>query len=84
MGGEVILWDFETAEQLRLVNAQQEVYGVVFSPDGKTAYAALRDGTLIVWNIDEKTLPELMEWIKANRYVRPLTSMERQQYDNTP
>lgn len=84
MGGEVVLWDFDTAEQLRLTNTLQEVYDVVFSPDGKTAYAALRDGTLIVWNIDEKSLPELMEWIKTNRYARPFTAIEKQQYNIGP
>jgi WD40 repeat protein/transcriptional regulator with XRE-family HTH domain len=80
MGGEVILLEFATWEELHRFEANQEVYSVLFSPDGKTAFAASRDGKLITWQITEKSLSELQDWISSNRYVRPLTCAEKQQY----
>ncbi len=84
MDGEVILWNYANGEELRRINALQGVYSVVFSPDGRTAYAASIDGKLIQWHIAEKSLAEVEDWIKANRYVRQLTCEERQQYQVEP
>jgi WD40 repeat protein len=84
MNGEVILWDFLTGEELQYLNTHREVRNVLFSPDGKTAYAASQDGELIDWQIAEKSLPELLDWISSNRYVRELTCDERQQYHVDP
>jgi WD40 repeat protein len=84
MDGEVILWDYSNGEELRRISALVGVYSVVFSPDSRVAYAASSDGKLIQWHIAEKSLPELREWIKANRYVRELTCPERLQYNVDP
>jgi len=81
MDGELILWDFSTGEQLHRLETYREVYSVLFSPDGRIAYAASLDGKLIEWQISEKSLPDLLDWIKANRYVRPLTCPEKLQYN---
>jgi len=84
--GEVFLWDFSTSELLyRLPAHTQPVMSVKFSPDGKYAYSISTDGLLTQWKIPvQQTLPELLEWIQANRYVRPLTCEERQQYRVEP
>ncbi len=63
---------------------RQGLFGVAFSPDSKTAFSASTDGMLVEWHIGEKSLPELLDWIKANRYVRELTCDERTQYRVEP
>jgi WD40 repeat protein/DNA-binding SARP family transcriptional activator len=83
--GEVILWDFSTGEELYRLNAHtQPVLSVAFSPDGKYAYAVSTDGLLSKWKISVQSLPELLDWIQANRYVRSLTCEERQRYRVEP
>ena len=84
--GEVILWDIGTGEELYLLPAHSmPVLGVTFSPDGEFAYSISTDGLLAQWRVpSEQTLPELLDWINANRYVRPLTCEERQRYRVEP
>jgi WD40 repeat protein/transcriptional regulator with XRE-family HTH domain len=84
--GEVILWDFSTGEELaRLQVSTQPVMSAKFSPDGNYAYFITGDGLLVQWKIPvQQTLPELITWINANRYLRPLTCEERQRYRVEP
>lgn len=83
--GKVILWDLATGEELfRLRGHTKAVQGVSFSPDGKTAFSAGRDGELIQWRIADLPFGNLVEWVKANRYVRDLTCGERDQYEVEP
>jgi len=84
--GEVILWDFSTGEELaRLQVSTQPVVSAKFSPDETYAYFITGDGLLVQWKIPvQQTLPELLEWINANRYVRPLTCDERLHYRVEP
>ena len=84
--GEVILWDFSTGEELyRLPAHTQPVLSAQFSPDSKYVYSVSTDGLLIKWSIPTfQTMPELLDWINTNRYVRPLTCEERQRYRVEP
>jgi WD40 repeat protein len=83
--GVVILWDFETGEELRRFTAHTAwVPDVVFSPDSQTAFSVSLDGALIEWQIADLPLDELIEWTRANRYVRDLTCEEREQYRVEP
>jgi WD40 repeat protein len=83
--GEVILWDFSTGEELyRLQAHKQGVFSVIFSKDGKSIFSISTDGMLTQWQIPEKSLEELIDWVKANRYVRELTCEERAQYHVKP
>jgi hypothetical protein len=66
------------------MNFSLPVFSAVFSPDGKTVYAVAQYGRIIEWHIAEKTLPELLEWIRSNRYVRELTCEERLQSHVNP
>jgi len=78
---EIILWDFNTGQELYdLYVHPQTVYSVGFSPDSKTAFSVSSDGLLVQWNISEKSLQEWIDWIYANRYVRPLTCAEKIQF----
>jgi WD40 repeat protein len=81
----VILWDFETGEELRrFYEHTGAVYDVGFGPDSQTAYSVSFDGALIEWQIADLPLDELVEWTHANRYVRDLTCDEREQYRVEP
>jgi WD40 repeat protein len=82
--GELILWDYTTGEELHQLNTRLALSHVVFSPDSRTAYVASLDNKLIYLSIDEKPLPELIQWIDANRYVRTLTCEEKEQYRVNP
>lgn len=85
INGTVMLWDFKTGTELNHFSPTHAIiFDVLFSPDNKTAYAASQDSKLIEWQIPEMTLPELLNWISANRYIRPLTCAEKQQYNITP
>lgn len=78
---EVGLWDFNSGQELfRHSVHQQPVYSVAFSPDSKTAFSISNDGMLVQWNISDKSLQEWIDWIYANRYVRPLTCAEKFQF----
>lgn len=75
---EVILWDYNTGQELYSLTAHKQiVYSVAFSPDSKTAFSVSSDGMLVQWNISDKSLQEWINWIYANRYVRPLTCAEK-------
>ena len=82
--GDLILWDFATGDELHRLSFTLPVFSAVFSPDGKTVYAVAQYGRIIEWHIAEKSLSELLDWIWENRYVRPLTCDERQQYHVDP
>ncbi len=82
--GELILWDYVTGEELHQLNTRLAISDMVFSPDSKTAYVASLDNKLIYLSIDEKPLPELLQWIQSNRYVRQLTCEEKEQYRVNP
>jgi len=79
--GDVTLWDYATGKELTRFTLPREADSFTFSPDSKTAYIASADGRLIEWRLAERSLPELLDWIKANRYVRELTCPEKLQYN---
>lgn len=82
--GELVLWDLSTGEELHRMNMHSPIYSEVFSPDNNRAYATGLDGKLFELQINEKSLSELQDWIKDNRYLRELTCEERQQYHVDP
>jgi WD40 repeat protein len=83
--GEVILWNFSTGEELyRLPAHTQPVFSVAFSTDGSLIYSMSIDGQLNQWQIPEKSIQELRQWVMKNRYIRPLTCEERVQYRVEP
>jgi WD40 repeat protein len=85
MDGDIILWDFDTAEELRRFSAHTElVSGLAFSPDGQIAFSVSLDGGLIEWRVADLPLDELIDWAYANRYVRELSCEEREQYRVEP
>ncbi len=84
MTGDVILWDFATGRKVNQENMNSTVFSVAFSPDSRDAYAVSKNGRLLIWHIAEKPLPELLDWINTNRYVREFSCEEREQFQVKP
>ena len=82
--GSLILWDFATGKILHRARLSDTVVDAIFSPNGRTVYAVTQDGFLAQWNIAEKSLSVLLDWIDLNRYIRPLTDAEKIQYHIEP
>jgi WD40 repeat protein len=82
--GDVVLWNFSNGEEVGRLNTRQNVWSVAFSADSKTAFVGTDQGRLIEWHFSDKPLPELLDWINANRYVRELTEAEKLQYHIEP
>ena len=79
------LWDLATGAELRRHHAHNALsFQAAFSPDGQTVYSVSADETLAAWRIGDPSLPTLLAWIAANRYVRELTCDERAQYGVAP
>jgi WD40 repeat protein len=79
-----IIWDVSTGTEInRLTGDTDAVLSVAFSPDGKTVLTGSADKSVRQW-IVMAALSELMDWTKANRFVRGLTCAERDQYKLPP
>ncbi len=79
----LILWDVESGQSLRTFDRHSDwIVDTLFSPDGRNLIAAQYDGLLVNWRLD--ALSELIEWTRANRYVRELTCDERTLYHIEP
>lgn len=79
----LIVWDIASASVLTQFGGHLDrVTGVAFSPDGKFVVSSSFDMTVRTWRID--TLPELIEWAKANRFIRELTCTERENFSIEP
>jgi WD40 repeat protein len=76
----IILWDLNSAQPLRRFQGHtQPITGLNLSPDGRQMISATRGDTIIVWRIE--TPQQIMEWVLANRYVKPFTADECSQYN---
>ncbi|MBZ0286575.1 MAG: WD40 repeat domain-containing protein, partial [Anaerolineae bacterium] len=79
----VILWDVASGQALRRFRGHAGLISdLTFSPDGRTAISAAGDGFVNLWRVD--SLPELITWTYANRYVREVSCNERIQYRLSP
>ena len=74
----VRVWDVESGEMVRAFDVEDFTDHVEISPDGNKALSNASD-RLDVWRID--TLDELVDWAKANRFVRDLTCDELVRYN---
>jgi WD40 repeat protein len=82
--GTAILEDAATGNPLRIYRGHYDaIESVAFSPDGKMAVTTSDDATILVWRIDS-SLDEIVEWVRANRYLREPTCGERAQYRIDP
>jgi WD40 repeat protein len=80
----VRLWDVATGEEVREFNGHSSwVLSTVFSQDGSLIVTGAEDDTARLW-VMARSLDELVDWAKANRYVPELTCPERAQYHVEP
>jgi WD40 repeat protein len=80
---DVILWDVTTGNALRRFSGHTGIVrAVAFGADGKTAISGSNDGTVRIWRID--SLPELIDWTRANRSVPELTCDQERYYQLDP
>ncbi|MCB9453934.1 MAG: TIR domain-containing protein [Anaerolineaceae bacterium] len=76
------LWDVATGRLLYTYTYEDRTpYGVLFDPSGATFAAAFDDAITI---FKSGTRPILLDWVRANRYVRQLTCGERERYNIKP
>src|SRR5690606_37142333 len=76
----IIIWDLDSAQPLRRLQGHtQPITGLNLSPDGRRMISTTEDNTLIVWRIE--TPQEIIDWVLANRYVKPFTPDECSQYN---
>jgi WD40 repeat protein/serine/threonine protein kinase len=78
--GTIILWDLDSAQPIRRLQGHiQPVKTLNLSPDGQRMVSATAGDTLIVWRV--QTPQEVIDWVVANRYVKPFTADECNQYN---
>ncbi|MEW5873466.1 MAG: BTAD domain-containing putative transcriptional regulator [Chloroflexota bacterium] len=84
--GTLKLWDLERGELIRQFGYTSPVslYDIAVSPDGRYALSGASDQEIILWRLSNPGLEELLLWVQANRYVRPLTCDERKIYQIEP
>jgi WD40 repeat protein len=84
MDGTLALWDLETGKVVRRWGGHGIIFDIALGPAGKTALVGSSDTSIVQWRLDNPSLDELRDWIRANRYVRDLTCAERATYQIEP
>ena len=76
----VRMWDIASGEELhRLEQHEDWIQEIVLGPGETFGVSAGQDYTLRRWRI-LRTADDLIEWARANRYIRELSCAERQSY----
>jgi WD40 repeat protein len=87
--GTLTLWDLTTGQAVRRFNVNDNrasagpptaITSIAYGAD--SALTGLRDGQVIRWQMP--TLPGLIAWTRANRYVPEFTCEERELYNIPP
>jgi WD40 repeat protein len=84
MDGALMLWDLETGRLIRRSEGHGVIFDLTLSADGETVFFGSSDTTIILWRLSNPGSAALKEWIKENRYVRPLSCAERELYRVEP
>jgi len=84
MDGRLMLWDLENGTLIRSSDGHGVIFDLTLGADGQTTFYGSSDTTIVQWLLSNPTLSELKDWIVANRYVRPLTCVERELYQVAP
>jgi len=85
--GTLRVWDLETGFEIRRYSMPEpSIEGIqtaVVSSDAQTVLTALRDGRFRLWRL-YATLESLLAWTTANRQVRDLACIERDEFRLPP
>lgn len=84
MDGALMLWDLETGRLIRRSEGHGVIFDLTLSADGESVFFGSSDATIIQWRLSNPGSAALKEWIKENRYVRPLSCAERELYRVAP
>ncbi len=77
--GVVFVWDLVSSAQVqRFTLDDAVVYELASFEDGRNIISGQDDGSLAIWRT--YPLADLQTWVAENRYVRPLTCIEHEQY----
>lgn len=81
----IVLWDFRSGEAVRRYSGVSSfTWEILFSPDGQRFYTSAYSGPVIEWQVAAQPLPDLIQWVRENRYVRELSCEERTRYRIEP
>jgi WD40 repeat protein len=76
----MILWDIESGQPVRIFRGSPTpITGFAVSPDGRYMATTSGDDSVRLWEITRTE--ELITWTQQNRFVRPLTPAECEQYN---
>jgi WD40 repeat protein len=76
----MILWDIDSGQAVRIFRGSPTpITGFAVSPDGRYMATTSGDDTVRLWEITRTE--ELITWTQQNRFVRPLTPAECEQYN---
>lgn len=77
--GVVFVWDLASNEDVQRFTVDDAVvYELATFEDGRNIVSGQDDGSLVIWRT--YPLSALQTWLAQNRYVRPLTCIEHEQY----
>jgi WD40 repeat protein len=77
--GVLILWDVPSGRRLNRFDRGQPVVSAAFHPQLPLVLTGGADGTVNVWRA--LSLDDLPAWVKANRYVSPLSCEQQAAYN---
>lgn len=81
--GTALLWDVASGEIVRVYEEHQEaIRAATFAPDYQSFFTTGFDEQVLEWRVD--SFDDLIAWIQANRYLRPLTCEQRAFYRLEP
>jgi WD40 repeat protein len=81
-GERVSVWDLSTGEEIRRYWGMDGVGVLALSSDSNSFFGTGPDNRAHQWRIDWGQ--DLLDWTRANRYIRDLTCEERAQYRLEP
>lgn len=85
VNGSPIVLDYATGTEIARFNSIGFGWGDVgFSADNRTVFSTNVSGEQAQWQVTERTLDELLTWVRANRYVREFTCEERARFRIPP
>ncbi len=72
------LWDIQSGSEIQRFDTKTFISAVAFDAQSKTVFTGDADGNLQHWEV--RTLPDLLTWVRSNRYVPSLTCEQKNLY----
>lgn len=74
----VRLWDIESGSEIQRFDTKSSLFSVSIDAQSQTIFSGDTEGNLQRWQI--RTLPELLDWTKSNRYIPDLSCEQESLY----